>query len=127
MSQQTETPPCEICGGEHYPDCVTGCGACNHPIHLADKCPALITLYGVYYGGDADEQPCQCDVDWSDEIDAADNPPVRCLTCGCTRDDHFAPDWYDPRTQVAYENGHLNHCGDCAACYEPEYAEEGRA
>ena len=39
-----------------------------------------------------------------------------CLTCDCARDDHFDPGWYDPRTRMAYEDGHLNHCGDCAAC-----------
>ena len=27
-----------------------------------------------------------------------------------------------PRTRAADEGGHLNHCGDCAACYSPSYA-----
>lgn len=47
---------------------------------------------------------------------------TKCLTCGCDRDDHFEPDWYDPRTEELYGSGHLNYCGDCAECYEPEYA-----
>ena len=55
-----------------------------------------------------------------DDVDAL--MAVAVCRCGCARDDHFEPDWYDPRTQGAYADGHLNHCGDCAECYYPEYA-----
>lgn len=51
---------------------------------------------------------------------------VAVCRCGCARADHFDPDWYDARTKQAYEDGHLNHCGNCAACYEPDYREESK-
>ena len=46
-----------------------------------------------------------------------------CVTCGCDPAEHFEPDWYDPRTQAADEDSHLNHCGNCAGCFSPEYEE----
>ena len=46
----------------------------------------------------------------------------KCGQCGCLLDDHFVPDWYDPRTQEAYADGHLNTCGDCRECFSDEEA-----
>lgn len=43
----------------------------------------------------------------------------RCV-CGCSMEDHYEPDMYDAGNVEAEESGHLNYCGDCAACYAPE-------
>ena len=41
------------------------CPDCRHPPHTPFNCQELITRIGVYYGGDADDQPCMCDMeDW---------------------------------------------------------------
>jgi len=40
-----------------------------------------------------------------------------CRQCGCLQDDHFEPDWFDPRTEAALEQGILNTCGECGECY----------
>ena len=45
-----------------------------------------------------------------------------CLMCGCDRDDHFEPDPYDMGNAELDAAGHLNHCGDCAQCFWPEFA-----
>ena len=46
---------------------------------------------------------------------------LHCLMCGCDRDDHFEPDPYDMGNAELDASGHLNHCGDCAQCFGPEY------
>ena len=47
-----------------------------------------------------------------------------CLICGCDRDDHFEPDPYDMGNAELDAAGHLNHCGDCAQCFGPEFPED---
>ena len=49
-----------------------------------------------------------------------------CLMCGCDRDDHVEPDPYDMGNAELDAAGHLNHCGDCAQCFGPEFAPTGR-
>ena len=48
-----------------------------------------------------------------------------CLMCGCDRDDHYEPDPYDMGNAELDASGHLNHCGDCAQCFGPEYQKGG--
>ena len=41
---------------------------CNHSVHLPYRCVGLVTR--PYYGGDADDQPCRCDIGIADETTA---------------------------------------------------------
>ena len=57
---------------------------------------------------------------WSRQMNCS-----RCLMCGCDRDDHFEPDPYDMGNAELDAAGHLNHCGDCAQCFGPEFNTAG--
>ncbi|KKN21984.1 hypothetical protein LCGC14_0919890 [marine sediment metagenome] len=46
----------------------------------------------------------------------------KCTNCGCIEDNHFEIDWYT-HGHADEDPTQIQQCGDCAECFDPEYAE----
>ncbi len=88
-------------------DTIYRCVACGL---LSDNCGCAAELASFNWIIEEEADLCRCDMH-----------DVLCLTCGCDRDEHFEPDPYDMGNEERAGAGHLNHCGDCAQCFEPEF------